>query len=108
MTRYKRVLVKLSGGAVAGNEEAVFSPKAIEKIVDEILLIKGLGVEVGIVIGGGNIFRGNVAQAWGIERAEADNIGMLSTVVNSLMLRGAFKSRSNYEVRVMTAVSMEA
>jgi uridylate kinase len=85
-----------------------FDPKAIENIVDEILSVKGLGVEVAIVVGGGNIFRGNVASAWGIERAEADNIGVLGTVVNSLMLRGALKARSNYEVRVMTAVPMEA
>ncbi len=108
MTRYKRVLIKLSGGALAGNHEVGFDPKAIENIVDEILSVKGLGVEVAIVVGGGNIFRGNVAKAWGIERAEADNIGVLGTVVNSLMLRGALKARSNDEVRVMTAVPMEA
>jgi uridylate kinase len=108
MTRYKRVLIKLSGGALSGNQDVGFDPKAIENIVDEILAVKGLGVEVAIVIGGGNIFRGNVAHAWGIERAEADNIGVLGTVVNSLMLRGALKARSNYEVRVMTAVPMEA
>ncbi len=108
MTRYKRVLIKLSGGALSGTHDTGFDPKAIENIVDEILAIKGLGVEVAIVVGGGNIFRGSVAQAWGIERAEADNIGVLGTVINSLMLRGALKARSNYEVRVMTAIPMEA
>lgn len=107
-TRYKRVLIKLSGGAVAGSQEVGFDPKAIEHIVDEILSVKELGVEIAIVIGGGNIFRGNVAKGWGIERAEADNIGMLGTVVNSLMLRGAIKARSEEEVRVMTAMPMEA
>lgn len=107
-TRYKRVLVKLSGAAVAGEQEIGFDAKAVEHIVDEILAIKGLGVQVGIVIGGGNIFRGSLAQAWGIERAEADNIGMLGTVINSLMLRGALKARSHYEVRVMAAIPMEA
>lgn len=108
MTRYKRVLVKLSGGAVAGDHEIGFDPKAVERIIDEILSIKELGVEVAIVIGGGNIFRGNLAQGWRIGRAEADNIGMLGTVVNSLMLRGALKARSQHEVRVMTAIPMEA
>ena len=63
-----------------------------------------LGVEVSLVIGGGNIFRGNMAESWGIERAEADNIGTLATVVNSLMLRGVLKAKTKKEVRVMTAI----
>ncbi len=105
--RYRRILIKLSGSAVAGAQEVGFDQKAIEHIVDEVLSVKDLGIEVAIVIGGGNIFRGNVAKAWGIERAEGDNIGILGTVVNSLMLRGAIKAKSNYEVRVMTAIPME-
>ncbi len=66
--------------------------------------VVNLGVEVSLVIGGGNIFRGNMAESWGIERAEADNIGTLATVVNSLMLRGVLKAKTQKEVRVMTAI----
>lgn len=106
--RYKRILVKLSGGALAGSHEVGFDPKAIEHIVEEVLSIKEMGIEVAIVIGGGNIFRGSVAKSWGIERAEADNIGVVGTIVNSLMLRAALKARTEDEVRVMTAIPMEA
>ncbi|SDM32560.1 uridylate kinase [Paenibacillus sp. OK060] len=66
--------------------------------------VVNLGVEVSLVIGGGNIFGGNMAESWGIERAEADNIGTLATVVNSLMLRGVLKAKTKKEVRVMTAI----
>lgn len=104
MSRYKRVLVKLSGGAVAGNSEFGFEPERLDLIADEIMSVVNLGVEVSLVIGGGNIFRGNMAESWGIERAEADNIGTLATVVNSLMLRGVLKAKTKKEVRVMTAI----
>jgi uridylate kinase len=102
--RYKRVLIKLSGGAVAGESEFGFSPERLEHIAREVLSVINLGVEVALVIGGGNIFRGNMGESWGIERAEADNIGTLATVVNSLMLRGVLKSKTKNEVRVMTAI----
>lgn len=106
--RYKRVLVKLSGGAVAGGDGFGFNPAQLEHIAGEILALLNMGVEVAIVIGGGNIFRGNMADMWGIERVEADNIGTLATVINSLMLRGVLKARVNREVRVMTAVPINA
>lgn len=106
--RYKRVLVKLSGGAVAGDNGFGFNPIQLEHIAGEILALLNTGVEVAIVIGGGNIFRGNMADMWGIERVEADNIGTLATVINSLMLRGVLKARVNREVRVMTAVPINA
>ncbi len=106
--RYRRVLIKLSGGALAGSHEVGFDQKAIEHIVDEVLSLTNLGIEVVVVIGGGNIFRGVVAAAWGIERAEGDNIGMVGTVVNSLMLRAALKAKTQTEVRVMSAIPMEA
>lgn len=108
MTRYKRVLVKLSGGAVAGSSEFGFEPERLEHIADEIMSIVNLGVEVSLVIGGGNIFRGNMAESWGIERAEADNIGTLATVINSLMLRGVLKAKTSKEVRVMTAIPISS
>ncbi|WP_176444817.1 UMP kinase [Paenibacillus herberti] len=104
MTRYKRVLIKLSGGAVAGNAEFGFEPEKLNYIANEIMSVVNLGIEVSLVIGGGNIFRGNMAESWGIERAEADNIGTLATVINSLMLRGVLKAKTNKEVRVMTAI----
>lgn len=106
--RYKRVLVKLSGGAVAGENGFGFNPEQLEHIAGEISALLDMGVEVAIVIGGGNIFRGNMADMWGIERVEADNIGTLATVINSLMLRGVLKARVNREVRVMTAVPINA
>ncbi|WP_201755401.1 UMP kinase [Paenibacillus glycinis] len=104
MTRYRRVLIKLSGGAVAGRSEFGFEPERLEHIASEIMSVIDLGVEVSVVIGGGNIFRGNMAETWGIERAEADNIGTLATVINSLMLRGVLKARTDREIRVMTAI----
>ncbi|RAP78374.1 UMP kinase [Paenibacillus montanisoli] len=106
MSNYKRVLIKLSGGAVAGESEFGFDPERLDHIANEILNVVNKGVEVSLVIGGGNIFRGNMADSWGIERAEADNIGTLATVVNSLMLRGVLKSKCSREVRVMTAIPL--
>jgi uridylate kinase len=69
-----------------------------------VLRLHEAGVQVGVVVGGGNIFRGKLGETWGIERAEADNIGMMATVVNSLMLRGVLESRGPASVRVMTAI----
>ncbi|OXM85268.1 UMP kinase [Paenibacillus rigui] len=104
MKRYQRILIKLSGGAVAGSSEFGFEPERLDHIANEILSVVHMGVEVSIVIGGGNIFRGNMAESWGIERAEADNIGTLATVINSLMLRGVLKAKTTKEVRVMSAI----
>jgi uridylate kinase len=80
----------------------------LNHIADEVLDLHRLGVQVGIVVGGGNIFRGELGEEWGIERAEADNIGMIATVANSLMLRGVLTARGNAEVRVMTAIPINA
>lgn len=106
--KYKRVLIKLSGGAVAGSGDFGFDPERLEHIAREVLSVLELGVEVSLVIGGGNIFRGNMGENWGIERAEADNIGTLATVINSLMLRGVLKARTNAEIRVMTAIPVSS
>jgi uridylate kinase len=104
-TRYRRVLIKVSGSAVAGDEGGV-SSKALDHIGDQILAVRELGVEVAVVTGGGNIFRGNVAEEWGIDRVEADHIGMLGTVINSLFVRGVLTNKSDHDVRVMTALPM--
>lgn len=108
MTRYRRVLVKLSGSAFAGKSEFGFDPTALEHIADEILAVRSLGVELAIMVGGGNIFRGKTAEYWGIERAEADNIGQLATVINSLILRGVLTAKGGGDIRVMTAVPMNS
>ncbi|MCH2661890.1 UMP kinase [bacterium] len=104
--RYKRVLLKLSGEAISGDQDSGFDPGALEHIADEVLDLHARGVEVSIVIGGGNIFRGTLASQWGIERAEADNIGTMGTVINSLMLRGVLTSKSDgkVDIRVMSAI----
>lgn len=104
MSRYRRVLVKLSGGAFSGQSDFGFDQGALEHIADEVLALQRLGVEVGIMVGGGNIFRGRMGELWGIERVEADNIGTMATVVNSLILRGVLTARGSGEVRVMTAM----
>ncbi|MCL6549169.1 MAG: UMP kinase, partial [Alicyclobacillus sp.] len=101
---YQRVLLKLSGGALAGTDRSSFDSHQLEHIAREVLMVADMGIQVAIVIGGGNIFRGRLAEDWGIERAEADNIGTLATVINSLMLRGVLSARTDREVRVMTAM----
>lgn len=108
MTRYSRIMIKLSGGAMAGTGASIFDQESIEHIVDQILSAAELGVEVAVMIGGGNIFRGNVAQKWNIERAEADNMGMLGTIINGVMMRAAINARVATDVRVMTAISINS
>ncbi|WP_181349292.1 UMP kinase [Thalassobacillus sp. CUG 92003] len=106
--RYQRVILKLSGGALAGDGQNNFDHNNLGHIADEILQLVDSGVEVAIVIGGGNIFRGRTADAWGIDRVEADNIGTMGTVINSLMLRGVLKSKTEREVRVMTSIPISS
>jgi uridylate kinase len=101
-------LIKLSGRAVAGDSDFGFNTASLEHIAREVLTVRERGVEVAILIGGGNLFRGSVATEWRIERAEADNIGVLGTVMNSLLLRGVLKARGAGEVRVMSALRMES
>lgn len=108
MAVYKRVLIKLSGGALADDNGNSFDPDRLEHIADEILSILNLGIEVSLVVGGGNIFRGKLAGKWGIDRVEADNIGTMGTIINSLMLRGVLKSKTEKEVRVMTSIPIAA
>jgi uridylate kinase len=98
------VLIKLSGGAFAGAGEFGFDRASLDQIGDEILAVRDLGVEVAVMVGGGNIFRGRTADDWGIERAEADNIGTMATVINSLILRGVLTAKGIPDVRVMTAI----
>ncbi|MDP5277176.1 UMP kinase [Chengkuizengella axinellae] len=108
MIMYRRVLIKLSGGALADQSGNGFDSEQLEHIANEILSIVNDDVEVSIVVGGGNIFRGNLASDWGIDRVEADNIGTLGTIINSLMLRGVLKSKTKKDVRVMTSIPVAA
>jgi uridylate kinase len=108
MLRYKRVVLKLSGEALAGPNGWGVDPGALAHLADEVLSVQQLGVEVAVVVGGGNYFRGRMADDWGIGQAEADNIGMLGTVMNALMLRGALTARTDVDVRVMTAMPMQS
>ncbi len=103
--KYKRVLLKLSGEAMAGGEGVGIDPKRAEVIAREIKDVQSLGVEVAVVIGGGNIFRGMVAEEAGMERVSADYMGMLATVINALALQDALESMG-VVTRVQTAIEM--
>ena len=83
--RFKRILLKLSGEALMGNDTYGINPLTIAEIVAEIKMVADLGVEIGVVIGGGNIFRGMAGTATGMDRATADYMGMLATVMNCLL-----------------------
>jgi uridylate kinase len=106
--RYGRVVVKLSGEALAGPAGSGVDPASLAQVADEVLSLHELGVQVAVVVGGGNYFRGRMADGWGISRAEADNIGMLGTVMNALMLRGVLTARTPSDVRVMTAIPIQS
>lgn len=86
---YRRILVKLSGEALMGEDSYGINRKVIEQIVGEIKQVAELGVQIGVVIGGGNIFRGIAPAASGMDRATADYMGMLATVMNALALKDA-------------------
>ncbi|MGH2873904.1 MAG: UMP kinase [Solirubrobacteraceae bacterium] len=106
--RYRRVVVKLSGRAFAGAAPFGLDSGAIGHVADQLIGASELGVEEAVVVGGGNFFRGSVAEEWGIERAEADNIGMLGTVMNGILLRGVLEHRGLEDVRLMTALPMQS
>ncbi len=104
---YKRVLVKLSGEALAGSQKSGICPKAIKFITEEIGETAGLGIEMALVVGGGNIFRGISASEQGMDRANADYMGMLATVINALALQN-YLERAGHVTRVQTAFEMRA
>ena len=108
LPRYRRVVVKLSGEALAGAAGSGVDPANLARVADEVLSVHNLGVQVAVVVGGGNYFRGRMADGWGISRAEADNIGMLGTVMNGILMRGVLKHRGLEDVRLMTAVPIQS
>jgi uridylate kinase len=102
---FKRVLLKISGEALQGGQQYGLDPKTLEGIAEELKEIKEQGVEVAVVIGGGNIFRGGPAETRGMDRAQGDYMGMLATVINGLALQDALERKGVY-TRVQTALPM--
>lgn len=102
---YKRIMLKLSGEALMGDQQYGIDLAVLDKIASEIKEIYGLGIEIAVVIGGGNIFRGLAASAKGMERASADYMGMLATVLNALALQNALEN-SGVVTRVQSAIEM--
>lgn len=103
--KYKRILLKLSGEQLMGSEGFGIDPKVLDKMALEIGQLVGIGVQVGLVIGGGNLFRGAALSAAGLDRVTGDHMGMLATVMNALAMRDALE-RSNISTRVMSAIPM--
>ncbi len=103
--KYKRILLKLSGEQLMGDEGFGIDPKVLDKMALEIGQLVGIGVQVGLVIGGGNLFRGAALNAAGLDRVTGDHMGMLATVMNALAMRDALE-RSNINSTVMSAIPM--
>ncbi|MBU0278121.1 MULTISPECIES: UMP kinase [unclassified Gemella] len=104
---YKRVLLKLSGEALAGGKGFGIDPEVVNKLTNQISKVVKQGVEVAIVVGGGNIWRGKIGEELGMERATADSMGMLATVMNSLALQDSLEQKG-VDTRVLTSVEMKA
>jgi uridylate kinase len=105
-TRYKRVLIKISGEALMGDQGFGLHPPTVQRIAREVQEVHAMGVELCLVIGGGNIFRGLSGAAHGMERATADYMGMLATVMNALGMQGALEGLGVF-TRVISAIPMD-
>jgi uridylate kinase len=103
--KYNRILLKLSGEALTGDADFGIDPKVLDRMAVEVGQLIGLGVQVGMVIGGGNLFRGASLSAAGMERVTGDHMGMLATVMNALAMRDALE-RAGISTRVMSAIQM--
>ena len=103
--QYKRLLVKFSGEAVAGDDVHGIDPKILDHMASSVKGVQELGAEIGIVIGGGNLFRGEKLSKAGMDRVAGDHMGMLATVMNGIALRDALE-RAGIKTRVMSAISM--
>ena len=104
---YRRIVLKLSGEALAGSQGYGIDPPVLDRVAAEMREVVALGVQVAIVIGGGNIFRGVAASAGGMDRATADYMGMLATIINALALQNALE-KANLQTRVLSAIEMRA
>ena len=107
LPKYKRILLKLSGEVFGGASGTVFDYDVIARIAESIIAIYQLQVEIGIVVGGGNIFRGTRSSPYAMDRVAGDHMGMLATVINGLCLQNALEQRG-YQTRVMSAIEMHA
>jgi len=103
--KYKRILLKLSGEALTGSQSFGIDPKVLDAMALEIGQLVGIGVQVGLVVGGGNLFRGAELQQAGLDRVTGDHMGMLATVMNALAMRDALE-RSNIATQVMSSIPM--
>jgi uridylate kinase len=104
---YRRIVLKLSGEALAGSQGYGIDPPVLDRVASELGDVSNLGVQIAIVIGGGNIFRGVAASAGGMDRATADYMGMLATVINALALQDALE-KAGLQTRVLSAIEMRA
>jgi len=104
--KYNRILLKLSGESLMGDKQTGIDPEMLDFFAREVKRIHDLGVEVGIVIGGGNIYRGLNAEEQGIDRVAGDQMGMLATIINAIALQNAFENAGMY-TRLMTAITMQ-
>ena len=104
--KYRRILLKLSGEALMGDQGYGVDPNTLGQIADEVIDVHSLGVEVALVIGGGNIFRGVAGASTGMDRAHADYMGMLATLINALAMQDALEARGS-KTRVLSAIEVE-
>ena len=105
--KFNRVLLKLSGESLKGTRQHGIDPDALDYMAGEIKSITEMGVELGIVVGGGNIWRGSEAEIEGVDRATADYAGMLATVISALALQEAMERRHNLNTRTMSAINIQ-
>jgi len=103
--KYNRVLLKFSGEAVAGDDDHGIDPKILDQMAQSVKVTKELGVQIGVVIGGGNLFRGEKLNKAGMDRVAGDHMGMLATVMNGIALRDSLE-RAGIKTRVMSAISI--
>lgn len=104
--KYKRIMLKISGEALMGSKRFGLDPQTISRIADEVKHVHDLGVDVCMVIGGGNIFRGNQGKQLGIERPTSDSMGMIATLLNALAMQSALEARM-IDTRVMSSIRMD-
>lgn len=104
--KYRRILLKLSGEALSGTKKFGFDPEIIKGYAQDIAQVVSQGVQVAIVVGGGNIFRGEDAEAAGIDKAQGDYMGMMATLINSMAIQGALENEKLY-TRVMSAIQVD-
>jgi uridylate kinase len=105
--KYKRILLKLSGESLMGAEEFGIDPKVVNQFSDDIIAAHNLGCEVGVVVGGGNIYRGVKSSVDGVQKVQGDYMGMLATMINCLALQNTLEAKGTY-TRLMSAITMTA